>query len=206
MARDFIINGETLVKVKGAEGAFTNDGPNELGLTVDQVTVVPRWKHLDILADDFGPDIPAELMWNLADVIILMTLIHFDEGVLDRCMAQSMGGAKDDNGVLYAAGIMAGAGRQMGAMKALFDANNHFISLNLLSPVLNRPWRFPKSVLAENPVQYPLGVEKSAVKLVWRAIPYQVVNEDTEVKSAGSILWDRILDTATDVLVPIAGA
>mgnify|MGYP001608992929 FL=1 len=106
MARDFIINGETLVKVKGSSSSSIST-LSELGLAEKEVTISPRFYHSEMRADDFGPNIPPEVMWMLADVQIAMTLVHFDRAVLEACISESMGGSTF--GV-----FLAGAGTPMG--------------------------------------------------------------------------------------------
>lgn len=261
--RDFVINGECLVKVKGTGtlgvsglcalvysgtnpptsfddavenvitaggqgGEIANDPINsgydltncaslwELGLTSDQIRVIPKYFHQDRLVDDYGPNVPAETTWYLGECQIQMTLLHYDPVILEACVAESMCGKE---------GFMVRAGRPMGQGKPLFASGNHYISLNLLSPVLNYPWHFPSAYLADMPMTVPLGTEKSAVVLNWRAIPYgcmignvatfrrvdsflgnptaefisgfvQIRGSGTqEVVSASGIVWDHILDT-----------
>lgn len=209
MTRGWQINGGGLVRVKfgghisGTVGTdthfvsglyFTN--LSELGLTTDSIDIIPKWRHGEIKPDDYGPDIPAELMAYLAEVRIKMTLIHFDRDVLDICIAESMGGQYSvdeganpnppgfpilpENQRLYSggmydgfAGSMIAAGSLIGNGLPLFASGCHFISLNLESPIGNYPWRFPFSTLAEYPIQYPIGSKASEVILNWRAIPYQ---------------------------------
>lgn len=205
MARDFIINGETLVKVKGM-GALSQDptvvSPQpklwELGLAADDVRVIPRFHHKDVMVDDFGPEVPAEVIWMLAEVGITMTLVHYDRGVLDRCLAESMGGWATG---VQEAGTLTGMGTLMGGGRPRFSENCHFISLNLLSPVLAQPWRFPTAYLAGLPAEVPLGTKRSLVRLNWRAVPYRPFfttadgTTTQEIKSAGAVLWDREADT-----------
>ena len=121
----------------------------------------------------------------LADVHIRMSLVHFDKDVLSACISESMAGGDE--------GDLAGAGTPMGGGAGLGADGNHYISVNLLSPVLDNPWRFLACYLSEQPVQYPLGTERSLVALNWRCIPYGLVAAET--KSANTILWDHELDT-----------
>lgn len=230
MSREFFINGETLVTVKGGQHtsgllylpntateyqigvgnvkAIASGAPAaELGLAVDQIQVTPRWKHRDFRADDFGPDVPPEVMVNIADVQIHMTLIHFDHDVLDGCWSEAMGGAGgeavDAGGiVLPLLGQVLGAGALMGGGLPLLASGNHFISLNLLSPVGKKPYHFPAAYLTEDPVHFPLGTGTSAVALNWRAIPYhnQTGTQNpfaSEIRSSGLVLWDYVPDPSS---------
>lgn len=211
MARDFQINGECLAMVKG-HGALADlpmSSPDaaahlwELGLTTESVTITPTWQHKDINTDDFGPNIPAELLWQLADVRIRMTLIHYDRDILRDCMIESMGGGSlvDANG-LFVDGTLAGAGQPMGNGLALFASGNHYISLNLTATSGGQPWRFPTSVLTAQPLEIPIGTKASLAVLNWRAIPYRPLPSQNDLNldivSSGAVLWDHTLDTNED--------
>lgn len=205
MDRDFVINGETLVRVKGGMHTSTFQSGNistitELGLTTDQIRVIPRFIHKDIRVDDFGPEIPAEVMQYLADVIIKTNLIHYDPIILDTCLAESQTWA---TGTF--AGTLAPAGSVLGNNLPLFSSGCHYISLNLSSPVLGLPWRFPTSYLTGPPVEIPMGTDATIVKCNWRAIPYttslpSVISPGTGVifdgsaNSSGRVLWDHKVD------------
>lgn len=135
-----------------------------------------------------------------------MTLIHFDLDVLDRCIAESMAGGT--------AGTFEPAGTPLGGGNEAFTTGCHYIGLNILSPVLNYPWRFLHTHLGETPFETPMGVRASEVDLLWRAIPYVPIVELTttpaptgtatttpapgwqfqELKSSGVVLWDHELD------------
>lgn len=169
MARDFNVNGECLVYVKGngALAAGSSPGYWELGLAQGPVRISPRINHLDVYADSFGPKVPPELLWQLAEVQVRMTLIHFDKDVLNACVVESMAG-----GTL---GDFVAMGTPMGAGQALYASGCHYIGMLLTSPVLNFPWAFNACVLTEQPIDWPLGVDASAVITNWRAIPYNPI-------------------------------
>ena len=207
MARDFHIEGETLVRVRfGAH--ISGNVRKELGLAQEDVIVTPNFRHRDVIIDDFGPNIPPEILWQLADVRIRMTLIHFDEHILDICTSESMAGGVD--AVFKEAGTMAPAGHLMGGGGPLLSSGNHFIQVNLAAPQLGIPWRFFASYLCEQPLRYPLGTRVMAVGCNWRAIPYtplisgsSVVSSASgnvnvfsalELISSGVRLWDRQFD------------
>ena len=207
--RDYIVNGECLVKVKGngalaLSGVVTNGQLHELGLAAEAITVTPRFYHSDIKVDDFGPNCPAEVQWLLAECNIRMTLVHYDLHVLRACVAESMGGGAIAAGT---EGKMQPAGTVMGGFKVPYQSGFHYIGLNLMSPVLEFPWRFPTAYLAEPPLIMPLGTEKSLAQLNWRAIPYgtpvtTIIEESEagdritegvpiEIISSGRVLWDH---------------
>jgi hypothetical protein len=187
VARDFQINGETLVRVRGNPSTpFAS--ATDLGLAQKEVRIVPRFVHHDVHIDDFGPDVPVDVHWMLAEVSIRMTLAHYDANILKAVWAESMGGGTE--------GTMVGAGTPMGAGVAVGAAGNHYVSLNLLSPVLGLPWRFRACYLANTPFEQPLGTERTLAVLTWRAIPYVPYPSSVgELTSTGAVLWDRVLDT-----------
>lgn len=216
MARDYFINGTSLVRVKGI-GSLANqdDGDNfgkaklwELGLAQDPIVLSPKFHHKDVFIDDFGPNVPAEVLWMLAEVRITMNLVHFDISVLRKCLANSMGNANavDAFDGSINEGEFAGAGIPMGGNKNRFVAGNQYISLNIRSEVVNGGlnWRFPTAYLAESPMTFPMGTERTIASLNWRAIPYgrpkitlAEVGATTipdELVSVGTVLWDHILD------------
>lgn len=224
MARDLYVNGPCLVKVKGRGALADTIGGEavlrELGLSTGQIRIIPNFIHRDIQCDDFGGDVPAEIMCMLSDVQIHMVLVHFDEEVLDQCMSNSLGGYYNvDNEPAFDPGIMAGAGKLLGGGREIFGTNNLFMSLNLTAPgeaaadgeniSLKRPWRFPAAYIPANPLDIPLGTDRSQIVLRWRAIPYVPTVEPIspgesgavrlrgiEPKSRGAILWSRTADTA----------
>lgn len=206
MARDLYIHGEALVTVKGARHTGIANVV-ELGLSTDQITVTPRFKHKEMRADDFGPDIPADVIANLADATVRMTLVSFDDTILDVLMAETLGGYNTDNpvapGTLYA-----GAGKILGGYNALYTEDCHYFSVGLTQTAPNgkpvpKPWRFPACYLTTQPLTIPLGTTRSLVELEFRAIPYavpptersigtdgQVEEVFTELVSSGAVVWD----------------
>ena len=150
-------------------------------------------------ADAWG-EAPFEQQFMLAAVSIDMTLIHFDPTVLDVCLMESMGGAP-------AIGALSRAGSRLGNNLPRFaasntpDANgivrsgNHFIGLNIASPVQGKPFRFYYSYLASPPVSIPLGTEKSAVRCSWVALPYTQDPWGGGLGAQGAIIWDNTLDS-----------
>lgn len=186
MARDFFINGETMVAVKGnANSGFP--GLTHLGLADGPIRVRLDFRHMDIQVDAWGGEIPADVQCKLAAATISMTLVHFDRNVLDDCLGQSMGGAS--------VGTVSRAGRRMGGGNARFALNNFYIGLNLLSPVGAKPWRFYYTYLTGPPMEFPLGTERSIVALNWRAIPYTTDPWGGGTGSTNAILWDHDTDS-----------
>lgn len=186
---EFTVVGPPLV-LNGAE-----DGLLKLGLSLDQIIVEPRFIHRDMKTDDFGPDAPADVMWYMGTANITMSLIHYDMTVLDFCLAEAMAGNKKRTNGVYAGGPdgLAPAGTPLGGGKALYTEGCHYVGLIIASPKANFPWNFPATYLMES-LEYPLGTERTAVKLRWRAIPY-VDSTGTQgprgdwLKSENAVLW-----------------
>ena len=185
MPRDYLINGESLVRVRGNTSSSISS-LSELGLATDAIQVRPVFKHKDIDVDAWG-EAPPEIQFMLAEVIITMNLIHFDNVVLRECLRLSMGGASTE-------GTLSRAGARMGGGVARFAAGYNFIGLNIASPVGATPWRFLHSYLSATPVIYPLGTEKSIAQCTWRAIPYLADPWNDGSGASGVILWDHSSD------------
>ncbi len=166
MARDFQINGEVLVRVRG--NAIIGTTFQDLGLCSDSVSITPNFKQMDIAVDAWGGSEgpPPEIQWMLADVDISLTLVHYDDTVLNNCIRQSMGGR--------AIGRVARAGTRMGGGFAVGVAGNQFMNLLLTAPIptADRVWYFPATYLTGPPEVYPIGVQRSLVQLKFRAIPF----------------------------------
>ena len=163
----------------------------QLGLASEESRITPNYVHMDVKVDDFGPQIPAEVLAQMSDVNIAMRLIHYDRNVLDACLAESLG----LNGGNFAAGIMTPAGYPLGQNLPVLASGCHYISLNLTSPQLNFPWRFPASFLTGPPVIIPLGTTTTIADLNWRTVPYARQTPLIEIQSSGRVLWDHTPDS-----------
>lgn len=190
MARGYKINGEAMVSVKGMAGTSIEE-VQQLGLSEGVIQITPNFSHAGVRTDDFGTTVPAEMQWMLTDTIISMTLVHYDQSIMETCWREAMAGSLVD-------GVLIGAGTPMGGGVPVFEDGNHYVSLNIASPQGNYPWNFPTCYLADQPFVMPLGTERTAVQLRWRAIPYVPTTdaEDAvqEIQSAGAIIWTHILD------------
>lgn len=201
MARDFFINAESLVYVKG--NTSTNIASlTQFGLPSEPIRVSPQFKHRDIKVNAWG-EAPPEIQFMLAWVDIRMNLVHFDRAIMDTCITECMAGAP-------AIGQTPRAGARMGNGLARFQSvgpaqnqSNHFIGLNIASPVGNKPWRFYSAYLVT--WDFPLGAEASDVTMQWRAVPYPVtstppgdpanIQGGVILGAQGNIIWDHTLDT-----------
>lgn len=188
MARDFFINGETLVSVKGNTSSSISS-LSELGLAEGPIRVTPDGKHMDINVNAWGNgEVPPEVQYFLSEVRIQMALVHVDTTVLRECVRLSMGGAS-------AEGTLPHTGARMGNNAARFAAGNNFIGLNLSSPIGGLPWRFYYAYLTGPPIDWPLGTERSVIGLNWRVIPYTQDMYNGGNGSLGAVLWDHTNDS-----------
>ena len=160
MARAFYVAGEVLVKVRNAA-----IGTQELGLSDSSIVITPTFKSMDIAVDTWGSTKgpPPEIQSFLAEASVSMTLVHFDQSVLNSCIAQSMAAST--------AGTLSHAGTLMGGNAALQASGNYYIQLGLSAPIGGQPWTFFACKLEGN-YSYPVGTERSVVRLNWRVIPY----------------------------------
>jgi hypothetical protein len=192
MARGFTVYGEVMVYVTGA--IFDNTLV-ELGLCTDSIQIAPRIKNREIMTDDFGDEVPAEVMAKMTDALVTMTLIHYDEETLSDCVRQSMGGVQLGSNPDWQDGVCGPTGRTMGGGVPLGYFGNRYVTLYLMSAVDARPWRFPATYILDG-YDYPVGSKASEVQLTFRAIPYiSPVDENgnvVEILSDGAIVWDHV--------------
>lgn len=199
MTRAYQIYGEFMVNVRGGQhlpssvGGFNNNKIAQLGLTSEAVTIVPRFRHKEIYTDDYGKEIPAELMCYMADAQVNITLVHYDEDVLQICMQETMGGGDGSFSVLGNDGIMPRGGRLLGNNISMYFSGNHYLSVSLFPAASVKGWRFTSCYLNSQPLVIPVGAERSLVQLSFRAIPYSTMTSG-EVLASGVVLWDRIPD------------
>src|SRR4051812_41229379 len=108
-----------MVSVRGgAHLSGVMSRPTQLGLAEKGILVRPNWWHRDLHYDDFGLNIPPEVMWMLADVSIRMRLIHYDQIILDTCMIEAAAGGAFS--VTSFAGLLNPMGSLMGNNLPLF--------------------------------------------------------------------------------------
>lgn len=220
MSRSFYIAGECMVSVRGGaqmSGQAIGDA-TELGLTSDQISVTPTFYHGDVKVDDFGPNTPANVQGLLAEVSLSMTLVHYDDSVLDICLDESLGGGGGFN-TFGADGLRAGArlapaGRLLSRYRNAYWSGWHYVAVTIQTPVAGDVFRFRQCYLAQQPVVIPLGTEASLVRCNWRCIPYQdlwlsggtagqsgaitvdgnVFSPRRQVQSSGAVIWDHLTD------------
>lgn len=189
MARGYFVMGEAMTYVKGrADSAIGT--LVELGLTSDPIQIQIQTHRRNIRVDAFG-DGPPESQFFGAGATIAQTLVHFDKAILNTCLQEAWGSSP-------AFGTMGHAGSLMGNNLPRFGPGgalgNHFIGLNIASAAGQIPWRFYFTALADNPMVFPLGTEKSLVQLNWQAFPYSQDPWNGGNGSFGVPIWDHVLD------------
>lgn len=196
MPRSYNVYGETLIRVKGGPQSSLITS-TDLGLTNEPIVITPRFYHKDIPVDDFGPEVPAEILRMPVDISIQMTLVHYDATVLALCTRETLGNSPD---ILNLDGVLGSAGEPMGKALALFARGNRYISVNLISGLFlaqgKRPIRFRCCYLDGKPLEIPLGTTRTLVKLNWRCIPYVQPNSNDEILSEDAVLFDYLFDDA----------
>lgn len=173
MARDYVVNGECMVQVWGG-AHLGEDQPvgmlSELGLASEGVEITAFFKHKDVLTDDFGPVVPAEVMTQLSEVRIKMSLIHYDLEVLNICLNESLGGGNSLS-LPWPSLVPAAAGTLLGNGVDVTHSGCHFMRLYLSSPQLQKPLRFLSTYVVDQN-EFKMGTERTVHDLLWRAIPY----------------------------------
>lgn len=170
--RSYFIYGEFIASVSG--NWFSDI--TQLGLTAEPVRIVPVYSHRDIYTDGFGPNVPVDTLWNLGECLLYMTLVNFNVVTLGTCMRAAMGGGNLDlNDDTNLQGFMGPTGRPLGFGRPIGAANNNYTTIHLYptgdSPYY--PYRFLACYLNSQPLEIPLGTERSLVRVCFRVIPYQ---------------------------------
>lgn len=187
MARDIVINGETMVSVKGSPGSNL-ESLTQLGLAESGIILTPDFRYDEIQVDAWGEEIPMDVQFKLAAINIGMNLIHYDKTVLQDCLVQSMGG-------VVTPGRLARAGQRLGGGNALLASGNYYVQVSLSSPVSGLPWRFFACYMVGPPMTMPLGTKRSIVQVNWRCIPYTVDPWGGGTGALNYPLWDHTAAT-----------
>jgi hypothetical protein len=180
MTREYVVHGESLVSVKGA----VFDDLSELGLAEDFIRITPMLFHEDMFVDDFGLHVPADVLISMYYALVKMVLIHYDQDILDTCIAACQGS--------LTAGVCGFSGTPLFA--AGFGIRLNIKCMN------ERPYRFYQAYLMDN-VDIPIGAKRTAAELTWCCLPLSVDSEFVakegyidEIVSPNSLIWDRTHD------------
>ncbi len=178
MARDYYINGETMVYIKGRAPYAAK---TELGLSDQPIRVSVEYQNLGIQVNAYG-QVPPERQAMGSMARVYMSLVHFDKTAL-RFLIQEATGGGPSIGTLGHAGTRYGGGQVIGHPEC------HYVSLGIESALGQDPWTFAYGVLANNPLEWPLGAERSIVSLSWEIVPYSVDPWNAGQGSYGVPLW-----------------
>src|SRR5437868_1583320 len=147
MAGTFHVNGEAAIYTQTA-GSNQSRSSELLGISADGVRGSLREFGEPVFVDTFGPDVPGDEQYFLADGILRLRLIWWDEAVLQRVRARTatyLGLAPGVGGVdgqVGSAGMLwrTGLGGSNGSM---------YFGLSIASPVEGLPWGFPQTRLLD---------------------------------------------------------
>lgn len=194
MSRSFIIPGEAMVSVRGMVGSQIAS-LSQLGLSPEAINVNLESFREDVKVNAWGAGyVPADIQTFTGAAHISMSLVNFDNTILEECVRLSM--------CAPAFGQVGRTGALMGNGLARFAAGNFFIGLNISSPVAGLPYRFWYAYL-DNQVVLPYGTQRQIVTCNWRAIPYAgdpwggsaaQPNTAAGTGSLGAVVWDRNSD------------
>lgn len=153
MAKTIHVNGEALVQ--GGTGGGSPPALEDIGVSLDGVTITLRGQWDDVYTDTFGPKIPFDRQYFLEDAIIRAEMIFYDQTILNKWLGRFKGATP---------GTMGQAG-------ALMGANAYFQPLVITSPSDSLLWHFPSSYLVDQ-FEYKIGTRRTQVDLLFHALPY----------------------------------
>lgn len=209
MTRDYFLQGECMVTVKGARGT-TISNVTQLGLSSEQIKLSFNFIKRDLKVDVWGGLTPPEVQGMLTDVIIDVDLVHFDSLVLMECVRLTMGPAPVNLlGDLVGnprgptrAGLLSRAGMPLGGfVENRFDPGWGYVELGLsASTIEGIPWTFRSVYLLGPPFLVSLGSDRSIAKTQWRAIHWTPDPYRDGQGSQGAVIWDNIdhVETSAD--------
>jgi hypothetical protein len=208
MTRQYHIEGEVMVAVVGYD-TLLSTGAN-LGLADNSIEIEIDIRHGDIHTDDWGNEIPAELMAKLGQVFITMTLVHFDPSALGDCVALSLGATSTTPTGLPTdlPDVSVGPyGQLMGRgsfLSSLTPTKANYVRMYLIPARRGQtPTRILACTLTGPPIRIPIGTVRSLVQLKWRAIPYGEFNDDNELISAGTTILDHTADPQLGMILAL---
>jgi hypothetical protein len=190
MTRAYYVNGETMTLVKGRSDSTINE-LTELGMSQESISITIQSERRPIIVDAYGGK-PPESQFFGAMAAVSMSLVNFDPDILEFCLTESWG-SSPGVGQLGHAGALLGNGLARFAPGGV--NGNHFIGLNIQSALGTQPWRFLYAYLADNPIDWPIGAEKSIVRTSWESIPYSPDPWNNGNGSYGVQLYDHTLDS-----------
>lgn len=189
MSRAFYVNGESMVLVKGRSDSSIGT-LTQLGLTDSPIEILLDYKHLPIDVNAYGY-VPPEVQAMGMMARVNMTLVHFDEDILQALVQESL--AAPAEGQLGHAGALLGNGAARFAPGVL--TGNKLFGVNIQSAIGQQPWRFLYCMLMGTPLRWPMGAERSLVQVSFLGIPYSADPWNGGNGSYGVAVYDHVLDT-----------
>ena len=169
-----------MVRVKGPVGSLIAN-VTELGLAETPVRWNPTYSRLKVTVNAFGQG-EAEAQQMALAASVSFPLVDFDPVILNELIRLSTAGAGS-------VGQNPRAGQRFGNNAALYAANCYYWTLGLSSPVAALPFTFLACKLADNPLDWPTGAERSVVPVNVEAISYSPDRSSL----AGVVCWNNQL-------------
>ncbi len=210
MSRQYQIFGEAMVYLRfGSHVPFAlgvdSSDPNiwELGLTSEAITITPNFNYKGINIDSYGPNVPADVLSQIADALVEFSLVHWDDEPMKYWEREGLaGGSAGFNDPLFV-GTMNYAGVPLGAGLPLYASGNHYVGLGLANPTKHTAFRFPATYLNGPPVKFSIGTARSIIECKAQSLPYAPLHQESHSLNAisdtfsipifGNILWDNNL-------------
>jgi hypothetical protein len=182
----FHVNGEAAIYVQTA-GSNSSRSSELLGISADGVRGSLREFGEPVFVDTFGPSVPGDEQYFLADGILRLRLIWWVESALVRVRARVAtymglaGGAGGVDGLVGSAGMLwrTGLGGGNGPM---------YFGLSIASPREGLPYGFPQARLLDAQ-DWNLGTRVMA----WDLTFHVVLDSFTPGDSAGKRLYTRAM-------------
>lgn len=165
MAKVIHVNGEALIRTgTGAANAL-----EDLGVSLDGVTITLHEHSDKIFTDTFGPDVPFDEQYFLMDATVRATLIFYDDAVLGHIRSRQSG----TDGTIGAAGTLWGGGSK-------------YFRVLILSPTDSLPFNFPNARMEGGQPQ-KVGTKRTQWDVTFYAVPYSGASGS----SSGTVLFNR---------------
>ena len=163
----------------GAANILTGTGNagalEQLGYSVDGVTINLNLRTEDVQCDIYGPLVPFDIQRFLVDANVTCQLVYWDDVVLNKNRRTTTAGVP---GVMEDAGILVGFGGN--AFRLVIRSTPTGTGLTNVEGC----WNFPNSVLV-NTDSFNLGTRRSIHTIEWRCFP-TLAQTGT---SSGATLW-----------------
>ncbi len=160
-------------------GTGTANALEQLGVSVDGVTIQLNTEYDEIFTDHYGPKVPYDLQYFLQDALIKCELVWYEQTVLYKWLTGTPG-AGLTLGVMGAAGNL--AVQNALASRLLIKSTPATTGLT----TVENCWNFLNVVLVDQH-ETKVGVEKTVWNLTFRALLTQVASG-----SVGAVLFNQV--------------